>query len=134
MGRCRVSYRVTVPDNLPIDVRTGSGSVRMSGYRGSATLATESGDIRVAGFCGFSLDARAGSGDVAAHTACSPPKLSLRAISGSVTAQVPPGTYDLDAESASGEEHIRGVKATPESPFAITALSGSGDVTVQGAR
>jgi len=134
MGRCRVSYRVTVPDNLPVEVRTGSGSVRMSSYRGSATLSTDSGDIRVAGFCGFSLDARAGSGDVDARTACSPPKLSLRAISGDVTAQVPPGTYDLDAESASGEEHVRGVKATEESPFAITALSGSGDVTVQGAR
>jgi hypothetical protein len=134
MGRCRVSYRVTVPDNLPIEVRTGSGSVRMSGYRGSATLSTDSGDIRVAGFCGFSLDARAGSGDVDAHTACAPPKLSLRANSGSVTAQVPPGTYDLDAESASGSESVRGVKATQESPFAITALSGSGDVTVQGTR
>jgi Toastrack DUF4097 len=134
MGRCRVSYRVTVPDNLPIEVRTDGGSVRMSAYRGSATLATGSGDIQVAGFCGFSLDARAGSGNVDARTACAPPKLSLRAISGSVTAQVPPGTYDLDAESASGTEHVRGVKATEESPFAITALSGSGDVTVVGSR
>lgn len=134
MGRCRVSYRVTVPDNLPIEVRTGSGNVRMSAYRGSATLSTGSGDIQVAGFCGFSLDARAGSGNVAARTACAPPKLSLRANSGSVSAQVPAGTYDLDAESASGEEHVRGVKATQESPFAITALSGSGDVTVEGSR
>jgi hypothetical protein len=134
MGRCRVSYRVKVPDNLPIEVRTDSGSVQMSGYRGSATLSTGSGDIRVAGFCGFSLDARAGSGDVSARTACAPPKLSLRANSGSVTAQVPPGTYDLDAESASGSEDVRGVKATDDSPFAITALSGSGDVTVEGSR
>ncbi len=134
LGRCSVAYRVTVPDNLPVEVRTGSGSVRMTGYRGSATLLSDSGDIRVLGFCGFSLDARAGSGDVAAQTACSPPRLSLRAISGSITALVPPGTYDLDAESASGDEHVRGVKATTESPFAITALSGSGDVTVAGSR
>ena len=63
-----------------------------------------------------------------------PPKLSLRANSGAVTARVPPGRYDLDAESASGEEHVRGVRDTQESPFAITALSGSGDVTVEGAR
>jgi Putative adhesin len=134
MGRCRVSYRVTVPDNLPIEVRTGSGSVRMSSYRGSATLSTGSGDIQVAGFCGFSLDARAGSGDVAARTACSPPKLSLRANSGSVNAQVPSGTYEVDAESASGSEHVSGVRATEQSPFSITALSGSGDVTVEGRR
>jgi len=134
MGRCRVSYRVTVPNNLPIEIRTGSGSVRMSSYRGSATIATGSGDIQVAGFCGFSLDARAGSGDVDAHTACAPPKLSLRANSGDVSAQVPPGTYEVDAESASGAEHVSGVRATEQSPFAITALSGSGDVTVEGTR
>ena len=134
MGRCRVSYRVTVPDNLPVEVRTGRGSVQVSGYRGSATLTTGSGDIRVAGFCGFSLDARAESGDVEAQTACAPPNLTLRANSGSVTALVPPGSYDLDAESASGAEHIRGVRATQEAPFAIRALSGSGDVTVEGTR
>jgi hypothetical protein len=134
MGRCRVSYRVTVPDNVPVEVRTGSGSVQVSGYRGSATVSTGSGDIRVAGFCGFSLDARADSGNVDANTACAPPKLSLRANSGDVTARVPLGRYDLDAESASGEEHVHGVDDTGESPFAITALSGSGDVIVEGTR
>jgi hypothetical protein len=132
LGKCKVAYRVTVPNNLPVEIRTGSGSVRMSGYRGSAVLSSGSGSIAVAGFCGFSLDARAESGDVAARTACSPPKLSLRTNSGSVTAVVPPGSYDLDAESASGHETVRGVKATPEAPFAIRALSGSGDVRVEG--
>jgi Putative adhesin len=132
LGKCSVIYRVTVPDNLPVEVRTGSGSVRLSGYRGSALLSTGSGDIAVAGFCGFSLDARAGSGDIAARTACAPPKLTLRTNSGTVDAVVPPGSYDLDAESASGEETVRGVKATPEAPFAIRALSGSGNVSVEG--
>jgi Putative adhesin len=132
IGKCTVVYRVTVPDNLPVEVRTGSGSVRMRDYRGSAMLSSGSGDIDVAGFCGFSLDARAGSGDVAAQTACAPPRLSLRTNSGAVSARVPPGSYDLDAESASGREHVRGVKATAEAPFAIRALSGSGDVTVEG--
>jgi hypothetical protein len=132
IGRCTVAYRVTVPDNLPVEIRTGSGSVRMTDYRGSAVLSSDSGDIAVAGFCGFSLDARAQSGDVAARTACAPPKLSLRTNSGSVTAVVPSGSYDLEVASASGDESVRGVKATAEAPFSIRALSGSGDVTVEG--
>jgi hypothetical protein len=132
LGRCTVAYRVVVPDNLPLEVRTGSGSVNVRDYRGSALLTSGSGSISVAGFCGFSLDARAGSGDVAAQTACAPPRLSLRAISGSVTAIVPTGSYDLDAESASGSANVRGVKRTTEAPFSIRALSGSGDVTVEG--
>jgi hypothetical protein len=131
-GRCTVSYRIVVPDNLPVEVRTGSGNVRLRDYRGSALLATDGGDIDVAGFCGFSLDARAGSGNVAAQTACAPPKLSLRANTGSVRAIVPRGSYDLDAESASGSERVRGVTTTPEAPFSIRALSGSGDVSVEG--
>lgn len=134
LGACSVAYRVQVPDNLPLEVRTTGGSVRLSDYHGSAMLATESGDIDVAGYCGFSLDARAGSGHVAATTACAPPKLSLRATSGSVHAIVPTGRYDLEAESASGRATVHGVKATSEAPFAIRALSGSGDVTVEGRR
>jgi hypothetical protein len=132
LGDCRVSYRIVVPDNLPVEVRTSSGDVRLRDYRGSAMLASESGDIDVAGFCGFSLDARNDTGNVAAQTACAPPKLSLRANSGAVHAIVPPGSYDLDAESASGSERVRGVKATSEAPFSIRALSASGDVTVEG--
>jgi hypothetical protein len=132
LGKCTVSYRVVVPDNLPVEVRTASGSVRMRDYRGSALLSTGSGSIDVAGFCGFSLDARAGSGNVAAQTACAPPKLSLRANSGDVQAIVPRGSYDLDAESASGSERVRGVTTTAEAPFSIRALSGSGDVSVEG--
>lgn len=134
LGACSVAYRVQVPDNLPLEVRTTGGSVRLSDYHGSALLATDSGDIDVAGYCGFSLDARARSGDVAAATACAPPKLSLRANSGSVRATVPAGRYDLDAESASGHATVHGISATSEAPFAIHALSGSGDVTVQGRR
>ncbi len=132
LGQCTVAYRVIVPDNLPVEVRTGSGSVRVREYRGSAQLTSGSGSIDVAGFCGFSLDARAESGDVAAQTACAPPKLSLRTNSGSVSAIVPTGSYDLDAESASGSETVRGVKRTTEAPFSIRALSGSGDVSVEG--
>src|SRR3954467_399567 len=59
---CSVSYRVVVPDNVPVAVRTTSGTVTFRGYRGSARLTTRSGDIRVAGFCGFSPAATAGRG------------------------------------------------------------------------
>ena len=46
-------------------MRTTSGNVAFRGYRGSARVTTRSGDIDVAGFCGFSLQARAETGDIA---------------------------------------------------------------------
>jgi hypothetical protein len=55
---CSVSYRVVVPDNVPVTVRTTGGTVSLRGYRGSARVTTRSGDVDVAGFCGFSLEAR----------------------------------------------------------------------------
>jgi hypothetical protein len=129
---CSVSYRVVVPDNVPVTVRTTGGTVSFRGYRGSARVTTRSGDVEVAGFCGFSLEARAESGDIAAGAACAPQQLTLRSNEGSVRASVPPGRYQVEAESASGSETVRGLDAVADAPFAIQALSSSGNVSVEG--
>jgi hypothetical protein len=129
---CSVRYRVVVPDNVPVTVRTRGGAVRFQGYRGSARVSTRSGDVDVAGFCGFSLQARAESGDITTSTACAPQQLTLRSTQGSVRVSVPPGRYQVEAESASGRHSVRGLDAAPDAPFAIQALSSSGDVTVVG--
>ncbi len=134
LGSCSVSYRLVVPDNLPIDIRTDAGQVRFRGYRGSATVVTTSGDIDITDFCGFSLDARADSGDITTNWSCPPQRMSVRSSSGSVHAIVPSGPYQVDAESASGRNVVRGITATSEAPFSIQALSTSGDVVVEGRR
>jgi hypothetical protein len=129
---CSVSYRLVVPDNVPVTVRTTSGAVSFRGYRGSARVTTRSGDVEVAGFCGFSLEARAESGDIAAAAACAPQQLTVRSNEGSVRVSVPPGRYQVEAESASGSESVRGLDAVADAPFAIQALSSSGNVSVDG--
>lgn len=129
---CSVGYRLVVPDNVPVTVRTTGGTVRFRGYRGSARVTTRSGDIDVAGFCGFSLEARAESGDIAAGAACAPQQLTLRSNEGSVRAAVPAGRYQVEAESASGSESVRGLDAVADAPFSIQALSSSGNVAVEG--
>jgi hypothetical protein len=132
LHRCSVRYRIVVPDNVPVDVRTGAGRVRLRSYRGSARIATHTGDIHVEAFCGQSLQARAERGSIDAATACAPPQLSLRSTSGSVHAVVPPGRYEVDAESASGRRVVRGILTADQAPFRIQALSSSGDVRVEG--
>ena len=131
---CSVAYRVIVPDNVPIDVRTSGGDVRFHGYRGSARVSTDSGDIAVQGFCGFTLVARTETGDVTASTACPPPQLSLRSTAGDVRATVPAGRYQVDAASAAGALSVRGVTAVSDAPFSIEVLSSTGDVSVRGNR
>lgn len=132
LGSCKASYRLEVPDNVPVRVRTGSGNVRFREYRGSARVDTGGGDVAIEGWCGFTMIVNAASGNVRAGASCQPERIELRTTSGSVQAQVPPGRYRIDADSDSGSESIRGVTAADDAPFRIQALSRSGDVAVDG--
>jgi hypothetical protein len=129
---CSTSYRVVVPDNVPVDVRTTDGGIRLTDYHGSARIATVSGNVDVRAFCGFTLQVRAETGNVGVTSPCSPERLSLRSTQGSVHAVVPPGRYQVDAESASGRQQVRGIVQATDAPFSIQALSTSGDVLVEG--
>ena len=127
---CSARYRVTVPDNVRVTVRTTSGDVRFNGYRGSASIDTGSGDIAVSRFCGFALRARSQSGDVSTGASCALERMELRSRTGDVRAIVPPGRYQVDAETDDGDTSIRGVTVAEDAPFQIQALTGSGDIDV----
>ena len=43
LGPCRVSYRIVVPDNVGLDIRTTYGDVSLRGYRGSAQITSGAG-------------------------------------------------------------------------------------------
>ena len=127
---CAARYRLTVPDNVRVTVRTTSGDVRFIGYRGSASIDTSSGDIGVSRFCGFALRARSQSGDVDTGASCALERMELRSRTGDVRALVPPGRYQVDAETDDGDTSVRGVTVAEDAPFQIQALTGSGDIDV----
>jgi hypothetical protein len=133
IGRCRSSFRVTVPDNVAIQVQTSSGSVRLSGVRASVSVQTGSGDVSADGFCGFSLRAVSEAGNLRATADCSTERLELRSRSGNASAVVPAGRYRVDAESDTGDRVIRGVTPDDDAPYAVQVLSTTGDVAVAGA-
>jgi hypothetical protein len=133
LGSCHASYRVAVPDNVPVMIETARGSVRLSGVRASVEVSTGSGAITATGFCGFSLRASSDSGDVSAASECSADRLELRSRTGDVRAVVPVGRYEVDAQSDSGTTRVRGLTVVDDAPFGVQALSTSGDVTVEAA-
>jgi hypothetical protein len=130
IGSCSSSYRLRVPDNVPVTVKTTSGNVAATGYRGSARVDTTTGNVSFNGWCGFNLQIRAEEGNVRAAASCSPERLQLRSRRGQVRALVPPGRYRVDAESDDGKHVVRGVSVADDAPFQIQALSTSGDVSV----
>jgi putative adhesin len=133
LGDCRASYRVTVPDNVAVEVVTSSGAVRLTGVRASVQVQTSSGGVAAGGFCGFSLRAISEAGNVSAAADCSTERLELRSRSGNVHAVVPTGRYRVDAESDTGRRRVRGITEDDDAPYQVQALSTTGDVTVDGA-
>ena len=133
LGSCRASYRLAVPDNVPLEIQTSSGSVSLTGVRATVSANTGSGPISASGFCGFQLRASSDTGGVRALAECSADRLELRSRAGDVRAVVPTGRYQIDAQSDSGSVRIRGLTNTPDAPFQIQAMSTSGDVSVEAA-
>jgi hypothetical protein len=134
LGHCRASYRIAVPDNVLVNVRTSSGDVRIDGLNASARVTTGSGAVTLGGFCGFTLVATSSSGDVRGGAECSPDRIELRSDSGDVSATVPVGRYQVDAHSDRAPARVRNLTVAPDAAFTIQALSNSGQVTVEGAR
>ncbi len=131
LGSCSASYRLTVPNNVAVTVRTASGDVRLDAFRGSALIETLTGDVSATAYCGFALRARAEEGDVSAAASCAPERLELRSRTGNVSAVVPPGRYRIDADSDSGSRRVRGLDPAEDAPFQILALTGAGDVDLE---
>jgi len=132
VGTCSADYRLTVPDNVPITVHTSDGDVHLAAFRGSATVETGDGNVTADAFCGFSLAITTGSGNARTTTACSPQRLAMRSDSGDLDATLPPGRYRIQAETDSGSRKISGLSSSAQAPFAIQAVTSSGDVTVRG--
>jgi hypothetical protein len=132
LARCRVSYRVVVPDNVALDIRVTSGKVALRNYRGTAKVVSTSGSIDIAGYCGNALDARSGAGAITLDAICAPPRTTLRSASGDVHATLPAGRYAVDAETSSGATRVRGLVDDDDAPYSIQLLSGSGDIDVSG--
>jgi DUF4097 and DUF4098 domain-containing protein YvlB len=130
VGGCAAAYRVAIPDNVPVSVRADHGTIRVDGYRGSASLSTGAGGIFVDAFCGYTLRATTERGDVSVVTSCSPARLNMRSTSGNVSATVPAGDYRINASAGGGPAIVRGLTSDPHAPWEIQALSTSGDVTV----
>jgi hypothetical protein len=131
VGSCSASYELAVPETVDLTVRATAGNVRLTGFRGTATIVTGAGDVDVDAYCGFGLATTTGSGDVRIAAACAPQRLAVRTRSGDATALVPPRSrYRISAISGVGQAHISGVIRDRNAPFTIDMHSGSGRLTI----
>ena len=134
LGSCRASYRLTVPDNVPLEIETTGGSVQRVARARLGPDQQRQGHDRAPPASAASCCARARTpATCSAASECSADRLELRSRTGDVHATVPAGRYQIDAQSDSGTTRIRGLSDSDDAPFQIQALSTSGDVTVEAA-
>lgn len=118
-SRCSISYEVTVPEGVAVQGEVGSGNVELSRV-GTVELRLGSGDVRVADASGaLGVETRSGNIDVSETSAA----VRLHATSGDITARRLGGT--VDAEASSGN-----VIVELETPASARAHASSGDVTL----
>ncbi|MEV4122637.1 DUF4097 family beta strand repeat-containing protein [Micromonospora sp. NPDC049645] len=160
--RCSVSYEVAVPEGVTlqgesgsgdvelskvgaVDIRLGSGDVRVTGATGAVEVETGSGDIEVsevngavrlragsgditARRLGGATDAEAGSGNVTVELD-KPAAARVHASSGDVTMLVPAGSYRVRSHTGSGDAQVT-VADDPAASLVLDGSTGSGDVTI----
>ncbi|MEH1168149.1 DUF4097 family beta strand repeat-containing protein [Micromonospora sp. CPCC 205539] len=161
-SRCTISYEVTAPEGVTVqgesgsgdveltrvgavDLRLGSGDMRLAGASGAVGVETGSGDIEVseaaaavrlragsgdiaARRLGGTVDAEAGSGNVIVELD-KPASARAHANSGDVTLTVPTGSYRVRSNTGSGDARVT-VADDPAAANVLDGSAGSGDVTI----
>lgn len=146
---CAVDYRLSVPADVPVRIRTGRGSVTVGGMAGMVEVATSSGSVRLAGTKGPAkvttsagnvdgvdlvasfLDATTGAGNVRLSLAEPPGRLGLKTGAGTIDVALPaaPGGYRVDAETDAGKVDVA-VEQDPGGSRTVTARSAGGNIGV----
>ncbi|SCL17362.1 Putative adhesin [Micromonospora nigra] len=116
---CSISYEVTVGAGVAVEGESGAGNVDLSGV-GAVQLRVGSGNVRIAG-AGGAVRVETGSGYIEVYDVAAP--VTLRASSGNVTATRIAGR--VDAEASSGH-----VTVELDQPNSVRAHASSGDVEV----
>lgn len=142
-SRCSISYEVTAPDGVsvkgetgsgdvdlsrvgPVEMRLGSGNIRVTASSGPVRAETGSGNIQVAG-AGGPVRAQTGSGNVEVDEVAA--AVTLRTSSGDITGHRLGG--GVDAETGSGDILV---DLTTPASARVHASSGSVELVVPAGR
>ena len=108
---CATDFRVEVPRDVTVDVRTYSG------------------DVDIDGITGRQIDARSYVGDVHVDAARKG-DVTARTNVGDVDVEVPRGTYAIDSDTAVGDSDVDGLVSSDRAQHEVDARADVGSVDV----
>ncbi|MER0445498.1 DUF4097 family beta strand repeat-containing protein [Streptomyces sp. Edi4] len=146
---CAIDLHLTVPQDVALTVRGGSGDIKVRDLTGRVDLAggsgamklralkgtvhatVDSGEIQATQLTSPDVDLSAGSGTLHADFTTPPQRVVASTGSGAVTLTVPAATrYQVRGDSGSGSRTIAHDLLDATSPHVLDISSGSGSVTI----
>ncbi len=118
-----ISYEITVPADTTVKAGTGSGSIQVTGIRGSVTGGSGSGSIRVEDI-GGDARLRTGSGSIKAEDVGG--NFNASTGSGSIRASLADAS-EVEVSTGSGSIRVTGINGS------LHAKTGSGSIRLEGA-
>lgn len=131
LGDCRITYELSVPDGVDLELRTDAGEIEVTGVDGDIRAETSAGEVDLAELRSERVVARTSTGQVRAEFTVPPRDVEARTDIGAVDVEVPDdGTaYAVDASVEIGEPTVE-VPVDSSAERRIVATASIGDVTV----
>jgi len=147
---CRVDYRLVVPSQVPlrirtesgsvavenmagmVDVETSSGGVRLLGTRGPVRVSTSAGNVDGVDLVADFLDATTQAGRIRLSLAEPSGRVGLRTGAGNIDLALPPvdAGYRVTTETGAGKVDVS-VGQDPGAARAVTATTGAGNIRIR---
>ena len=130
-GDCSVDLDITLPQEVAVQVSTGTGDIRADGVSGEFTANTGTGDVQLRDLRSPQVNAATGTGDLMVTMVTAPESVLARTSTGDLRITVPDdgASYRVSARASVGDRVIR-VPTNPASPRTITASTSVGDLTL----
>lgn len=127
---CGVAYVIRVPRDAAVQVKTGSGAIRLSGLAGNVTAQADLGLINATGLSGASVSLTTEAGGITAAFTGTPVTVQATTRLGAITVRVPGGTsYKVTAHAHLGRATVS-VPQSSSSAHVITATADLGAILV----
>jgi hypothetical protein len=127
---CGISYILQVPRGVPVRVSAGAGAITLTGLSGSVSAQTSAGLINAVDLRAADVSLTSSAGGIIVTCSAAPRSLHASTKLGPITLTLPGAVpYKISTHTFVGMSTIT-VRRSASSPYAITASSDVGSVSI----
>ncbi len=126
---CATGMLINGPSDLPVEVVTSTGDVRLDGWQADVAIATFGGEVTLTGARELAADITTETGPVELAFDTVPVSIDAETLSAPIDVALPEGSYDLQVQTSGARETDDALVYDNDGPT-VRLTSASGDITV----